>query len=262
MKVIETVAQWQSIRTIIADSVSIGLVATMGCLHKGHEALIEQARQENSITVLSIFVNPAQFNDPKDFKNYPETKADDLALAQRLGVDYVFMPAVSEIYPQGECLLIEVDHPLATIFEGELRPGHYAGVLTVVMKLFQIIRPTHAYFGEKDYQQCRLIQTMVKGFFLSIEIAMCPTIREISGLPFSSRNSRLTLDQKILAEAASQMIRSVNQANCEEVKYQLVQQGIQVDYLQLFEGRIFSAIKIGSIRLIDNFVDTEQCVYS
>lgn len=197
---IKRIKDWKKIRAKIKSNLSIGFVPTMGALHEGHCSLIQRSKQENDITVLSIFVNSTQFNEPDDYKNYPRNMESDLKLVEKFNVDYIFVPDEKEIYPEGNNIYFNTDHPLSKMFEGKHRPGHFNGVLTVVMKLFQLVRPTRAYFGEKDYQQYLLIKSMAENFFMPINICVCPTIREKSGLPLSSRNSRLSKDEKEPAE--------------------------------------------------------------
>ena len=253
MKCIRRIIIWQKIRKKLLDTLTIGFVPTMGFLHQGHAALIERARNENDIVILSIFVNPTQFSNKEDYKAYPKCLDKDLTLAASLGVDYVLVPDAQDMYPKGSLCFIETDHPLANVFEGEHRPGHFTGVLTVVMKLLQLVQPTRAYFGEKDYQQFVLIQAMVDDFFMSVDIKACSTVREPSGLPFSSRNSRLTESEKALAECTSALLRQTTLENIAKINTKLKRLGITVEYLDCYHNRIFSALRIGEIRLIDNF---------
>jgi len=253
MKIVRSVADWQNIRKELANELSIGFVPTMGSLHKGHASLIQRSKDENDVTVLSIFVNPTQFDKKQDYENYPSNFEADIAIASELNADYILIPDVKEIYPDGSFLSIDTNHPSATILEGEQRPEHFKGVLTVVMKLLLIVSPTRVYFGEKDYQQYVLIQSMIKDFFLAVDPIACPTIRETSGLPYSSRNSRLSSEEKGLAERANQLIRRVNSTPLSKIKAQLNQMGITIEYLEQHKNRIFSAINIGAVRIIDNF---------
>lgn len=169
---------------------TVGLVPTMGALHAGHEALAARAVAENDATVATIFVNPTQFGDPTDLKNYPRSKAADVAMLKAAGVDAVFMPEAEEIYPPGEETIVETTQ-LANVMHGAVRPGHFRGVATVVTKLFNIIAADRAYFGEKDYQQLAVIRRMVRDLHVPIEIVGVPTVREPDGLAMSSRNVRL-----------------------------------------------------------------------
>lgn len=253
MECIEDITQWQSLRSTLAVHKAIGFVPTMGCLHAGHAALVQRALQENDLTVVSIFVNPMQFNDPCDFKCYPKTLKQDLALLAELGVDYVLLPSVEQLYPSDDFMSISCQDPLMGILEGKYRPGHFQGVLTVVMKLFQLVQPTRAYFGEKDYQQCLLIKKLVRHFFLPIEMIICPTVREASGLPMSSRNQRLNAEQRKLAEAVVKIFHQTTPENLEMTKEKLTRLGVEVEYLEVYEEQIFTAVTIGDVRLIDHF---------
>lgn len=174
---------------------TVGLVPTMGALHAGHEALAARAVAENDATVATIFVNPTQFGDPTDLKNYPRSKAADVAMLKAAGVDAVFMPEAEEIYPPGEETIVETTQ-LANVMHGAVRPGHFRGVATVVTKLFNIIAADRAYFGEKDYQQLAVIRRMVRDLHVPIEIVGVPTVREPDGLAMSSRNVRLIGDER------------------------------------------------------------------
>ncbi|TDQ41501.1 pantoate--beta-alanine ligase [Aureibacillus halotolerans] len=175
-----------------SDGKTIGFVPTMGFLHEGHAALLKQARLENDLVVLSIFVNPTQFGPNEDFETYPRSLETDLDVAKRHGVDVVFTPAASEMYPQRDLLASMSAGEAATKLCGASRPGHFDGVLIVVLKLFQLTQPNRAYFGRKDAQQVAVVKGMVKEYFLPIEIRTVATVREEDGLAKSSRNSRLT----------------------------------------------------------------------
>lgn len=234
----------------------IGFVPTMGALHFGHETLLKQARAENDWVVLSIFVNPTQFNDKKDLEKYPKTWDQDLAVAQRAQVDAIFFPTFEDMYPDNyKYKISETD--FSNQLCGAHRPGHFDGVLSVVMKLFQIVQPTKAYFGEKDYQQLQLIRGMVRAFFLPLEIVPVPTVRETDGLAMSSRNVRLTSSQRQLAPWIYKIIS--NEKDISIARQKLQDLGFKVDYLQdfVFEGnekRRFVAAFLGDVRLIDNTV--------
>lgn len=254
MKLIDGMLHWQTIRNQLSDEISIGLVTTMGCLHQGHRSLIQQAKSENDVVVVSIFVNPTQFNERQDYEHYPDTLEADLKLLAELNVDYVLCPDELAIYPNGSIFSLDTTHSMAAIFEGKQRPAHFNGMLTVVMKLLQLVRPTNAYFGEKDYQQYVLVKAMVEDFFLPVTIIACPTLREASGLAKSSRNSRLSATEKQLAERAIHLIQQTTLATLAATKQQLTQLGVTVEYLESYDDRIFSAICIGATRLIDNFL--------
>jgi len=177
---------------------SIGLVPTMGALHKGHLSLIRASKRENNITIVSIFVNPIQFNNPEDLKNYPSNYESDLTVLEEIGCDIVFAPSTEEMYPLAPTIKLSFGE-LENIMEGAFRPGHFSGVALVVMKLFNILQPSHAYFGQKDIQQYKVIEKMVSDTSLAVDIKMMPIIREKSGLALSSRNSRLSIHGKRVA---------------------------------------------------------------
>lgn len=253
MQVFNTLPDWQTFRATFAPNQRVGFVPTMGNLHPGHLSLIKASQQENDKTIVSVFVNPTQFNNPDDFTYYPRTLDADLTLLQNAGVDYCLMPTEAEMYPDDYCYQIE-ETKLARIMEGQHRPGHFTGVLTVVMKLLQLTRPTTAYFGEKDFQQFLLIQQMAKAFFLPTTIKACPIIREASGLAYSSRNNRLSADERCQAEQFAQCFQQGKAAgkSTKAIQQQLETQGIDVEYLEEYAGRLFIAVMIGNIRLIDN----------
>ncbi|MGZ3746327.1 MAG: pantoate--beta-alanine ligase [Pseudobdellovibrionaceae bacterium] len=228
---------------------TLGFVPTMGALHAGHESLLKRCREENEICVLSVFVNPTQFNDPKDFEKYPLTWDQDLALAEKNGVDVIFYPRPEEMYPDGyHYKITETD--FSKVLCGASRPGHFDGVLSVVMKLFHIVSPSKAYFGEKDFQQLTLIQGMVRAFFMDLIIVPVPTLREVDGLALSSRNTRLTLAERLQAPAIYKALKTASSAG--EATAMLVEQGFKVDYVADTRGRRFAAVFLGEVRLIDN----------
>ena len=206
---------------------SIGFVPTMGALHRGHLSLVETALDETSIVVCSIFVNPTQFNDPKDLERYPRTPESDLQLLEKTGCHYVFMPDVKEIYPDGEPLL-EIDFGnLDKVMEGAYRPGHFKGVATVVHKLFKIAEPHCAYFGEKDFQQLSVIRSMTHQLNHRIKIVGCPTLRESDGLAMSSRNQLLTPEQRnevpLIYKALKESVLLIKESSVEEVKNKVIE---------------------------------------
>lgn len=176
----------------------VGLVTTMGALHAGHRQLVAEARAAHDRVVVTIFVNPTQFGDPKDLAAYPRTEAADLAMLEAAGVDLVFMPEASAIYPEGDETIVETTR-LANMLHGLVRPGHFRGVATVVAKLFNIVRPDCAYFGEKDYQQLQVVKRMVRDLHLPLNITGVATVREPDGLAMSSRNMRLTPEDRAAA---------------------------------------------------------------
>ncbi len=251
MKLIEDLEAWQRQRRCVKGSV--GFVPTMGALHAGHASLLERSVAECDVTVLSIYVNPTQFNNPDDLAKYPDTLDDDLALARTLGVDYVILPTFDAIYPDG--FRYQVNE---TAFSEELcgadRPGHFTGVLTVVMKLLNLVQPARAYFGEKDFQQLRLIQDMVDAFFMPVRIVGCPTVRENDGLAMSSRNKLLDSGGRKLAAAFNRALTSG--AGDDAVRAELQGLGFAVDYVVTRENRRFGAVVVQcgghDVRLIDN----------
>jgi pantoate--beta-alanine ligase len=190
-----------------AKARSIGFVPTMGALHGGHISLIDISKNTADITVCSVFVNPTQFNDPKDFLKYPVTIEKDIALLEAAGVDVIFHPGVSELYPGGTTGLEHYDlGPLETLLEGKYRPGHFQGVCQVMFRLLGLVRPHHLYMGQKDYQQCMVIQRLLVLMGLPTRLHKCPIVREPDGLAMSSRNLRLTPDQRIRATAIYQAL--------------------------------------------------------
>lgn len=248
-KVCETIDEWKALRAAPEwAGRSVGLVPTMGALHAGHEALLRQARAENERVVLSIFVNPTQFNDPNDLANYPRTLEADLALA-RPYVDAVLAPTGDEFYRDGfRYRVIETD--LSRRFEGAHRPGHFDGVLTVVLKLLNVVQPQRAYFGEKDWQQLRLVRGMVEALFLPTEIIGCPTVRDRDGLALSSRNRRLSQLGRSHAAAFPVALRTARDAGSASANLKV--QGFEVDYVEDYEGVRLGAVRIDGVRLIDN----------
>jgi pantoate--beta-alanine ligase len=250
MQIFHHIDEWRQVRKNLPLNSSLGFVPTMGNLHPGHISLMQASQRENNLTVASIFINPTDFNRVEDFKFYPRTLEADLELLAENGVDYCILPQEQDIYPEGYRYKIdEVKHSL--LMEGQHRPGHYAGVLTVVMKLLNIVQPHRSYFGEKDYQQYELIRDMAAAFFMDVEIKVCPTIRESSGLAYSSRNNRLNAHQRQLAE---QFARIFHQKKpLEQIKMELTELGIGVDYIEKHNGRNFAAVIIDDIRLIDNY---------
>ncbi len=179
---------------------SIGLVPTMGALHQGHLSLVKRARKDNDIVVTSVFVNPTQFNNPDDLRTYPRTEEADCRLLEEAGVDYAFIPSVYEIYPEPDTRVFDLG-PVAEVMEGAMRPGHFNGVAQIVSKLFAMVQPTRAYFGEKDYQQIAVIRRMVELEGFDLEIVACPIMRHDDGLAMASRNVRLTPEQRAIAPA-------------------------------------------------------------
>ena len=186
---------------------SIGFIPTMGALHQGHLSLVRLSRSENQITVVSVFVNPTQFNDPGDLKKYPRMPEQDSALLENEGVDFLYMPEVEDVYPDSELNKFDLGG-LDQVMEGKFRPGHFSGVADVVYRLFQRVSPHKAYFGEKDYQQLKIIQRMVDVSGLSVEVKSGEIIREADGLAMSSRNMRLSEEQRNVAPNIYREMRS------------------------------------------------------
>lgn len=197
MKIVNNI---QELRTVLdkADPAQIGFVPTMGALHAGHRSLVELARRQNEVVVVSVFVNPTQFNDPNDLRHYPRTPEADARLLEEAGADLVLMPSVEEIYPAPDTRQFDFGQ-IDKVMEGATRPGHFNGVAQVVSRLFDIVRPARAYFGEKDFQQIAVIRAMVAQLALPVEIVECPIIRDADGLALSSRNTLLGKEHRAAA---------------------------------------------------------------
>lgn len=247
-RLFHSVAAWRQARAG-ADFAgrTVGFVPTMGALHAGHRALLERARAENERVVLSVFVNPTQFNDPTDLAKYPRTLAEDVALADGLATD-VFAPPPEEMYPDGYRYRV-TELEASRELEGAHRPGHFDGVLTVVLKLLNLVQPTRAYFGEKDWQQLALVRGMVEALFLPCAIVACPTVREADGLAMSSRNRRLAPADRARAAAFPRLLRA---ATPEAAAQALRDAGFEVDYVAERDGVRLGAVHFGGVRLIDN----------
>jgi pantoate--beta-alanine ligase len=271
---IQTTSLWLDVRRMSGQS--IGFVPTMGALHEGHIALVKRAREENDVVGCSIFVNPIQFNNPEDLEKYPRTLENDLAMLREAGCDLVFVPSVKEMYPESAPANQKYDFgTLESVMEGKYRPGHFNGVAVVVKKLFEIFRPDRAYFGEKDYQQLCIIQALVKQEDIPVEIVPCPTVREDDGLAMSSRNRRLTPEERAVApEIYQAMLRvkdSVGMVSLpmalKAAEQQMEEKGFVIDYVEIAlvpglqplekwpekgPARVFVACFLGKVRLIDN----------
>lgn len=228
---------------------SIGFVPTMGALHAGHLSLISAAQEHNDHVVVSIFVNPTQFDQTADLAKYPNTLEQDLKQLETTGVTAVFMPDFDSIYPDDYAYKI-TENSLSGLFCGAHRPGHFDGVLSVVLKLLNLVKPHKAYFGEKDYQQLSLIQGMVEAFFLDVEVIPCPIIRESDGLAMSSRNLRLTPIQRKIAPQLYAVL--TDGTSIKDKQHRLADLGFDVDYLSVYNNRLLAAASLGEIRLIDN----------
>jgi pantoate--beta-alanine ligase len=236
----------------------VGLVPTMGALHDGHLALLRAARERCDTVVMSLFVNPAQFGEPSDLNGYPRDEGRDLELARRAGVDVVFAPAAIEMYPPGYQTWVEVTE-LGAMLEGEHRPGHFRGVATVCLKLFSIVRPDLAFYGQKDAQQVEVLRRMLTDLHLELELVVVPTVRDGDGLALSSRNGRLTSEERARALA---LPRALATRDPDTARGILEAAGIDVDYVAVapFDPpTLAAAVRVGSTRLIDNVpLDEEE----
>jgi len=275
MKIIEKIDDIKRLRRQLAEPV--GFVPTMGYLHEGHLALVGQARAENPSVVVSIFVNPTQFGPQEDFNSYPRDTKRDLALLEKEGTDVVFMPSVAEMYPEQFNSWVEVGKVTERL-EGASRPGHFKGVTTVCAKLFNIIQPTRAYFGQKDAQQAVVIKKMVADLNMNLEIVTIPTVREPDGLAVSSRNTYLNPEERqaavVLYQALSlaQQLWSQGETDAQRLREEMIglikkQPLAQIDYVSIADAETLDeldmvnppalvslAVKIGTTRLIDNVV--------
>ena len=275
MEIIRTVAELKAKLNAARENGSIGLVPTMGALHAGHLSLIERARRENDTVVVSVFVNPTQFNNPNDLATYPRTEEADTAMLREAGVDYAFIPSVEEIYPEPDTRQFALG-PVAEVMEGAMRPGHFNGVAQIVSKLFDFTRPTRAYFGEKDFQQIAVIRKMVELEGFDLEIVDCPIKREADGLAMSSRNVRLTPEQRAIAPAIHKALEgSLSWAadhSVEETKRYVIDEinsfpQMEVEYYEIVDALAMQPVSdwaetdsavgcvtvfCGDVRLIDN----------
>jgi pantoate--beta-alanine ligase len=225
----------------------IGFVPTMGAFHPGHLALFRAAREENQLVVASLFVNPAQFGEGEDLARYPRDESRDAGLAEQAGVDVLFVPEAEEIYPPGFETWVEVER-LGSMLEGEHRPGHFRGVATVCLKLFNLVRPRRAYFGQKDAQQAAVVRRMVRDLAVPVELRVVPTVRDEDGLALSSRNDYLSPEERERALALPRALAARDRSLLD---------GLEVDYFEEadFEPRVLAAaVRVGSTRLIDNVV--------
>jgi len=245
----EVAAARQRIRRLRREGLSVGFVPTMGALHAGHLSLIERARRENDRVVVSIFVNPTQYDDPADLEAYPRTLDADLEAAARAGADIVIHPGYDALYGDGYRFRVS-ENDASRELEGAHRAGHFDGVLTVVMKLLGIVRPDRAYFGEKDWQQYQLVRDMAAAFFLDLEVVPCPVVREPDGLAMSSRNVHLSPDQRRLAPQLYRVLSSGEKPAV--MRQRLRDAGFEVDYVERRDDRILGAVRLGKVRLIDN----------
>jgi pantoate--beta-alanine ligase len=262
VKVARTVAEVRGqLASERAAGRSIGLVPTMGAFHAGHLSLIDAARADNDVVVVSLFVNPAQFGPSEDLARYPRDEARDIAAAEEAGVDVLLLPSVEEMYPPGFDTWVEPGE-LGTILEGAFRPGHFRGVATICTKLFGIVAPARAYFGRKDAQQLAVIRQVVRDLALPLEIASCPTVRDPDGLALSSRNAYLSPDDRAAALALPRALQAGLEAHRFGTDAVAAARalldgapGMSVDYVALadFDGlTLAAAVRVGSTRLIDN----------
>ncbi|AGL72080.1 pantoate--beta-alanine ligase [Helicobacter pylori] len=273
MRVLETIATLREYRKSLKESV--GFVPTMGALHKGHQSLIERSLKENSHTIVSVFVNPTQFGPNEDFNAYPRPLEKDLALCEGLGVNAVFLPKISEMYPYEIERRLKLYAPefLSSSLEGAMREGHFDGVVQVVLKLFHLVHPTRAYFGKKDAQQLLIIQHLVKDLLLDIEITPCEIVRDDDNLALSSRNVYLDAIERKQALAIPKALESIKQAidkgekACEKLKKLGLEilETLEVDYLEFCNHKleplktieptntlVLVAARVGKTRLLDN----------
>jgi pantoate--beta-alanine ligase len=248
--VLESVRRWRLDRAgQCRAGVTLGLVPTMGALHDGHLSLVRRSRAENDRTLVSIFVNATQFENATDLAAYPRTYDSDLDMLRREGVDFVFVPSHSELYPDNYCYRV-TENMLSTVLEGARRPGHFEGVLTVVLKLLLIASADRAYFGEKDWQQLALVRGMAQAFFIQTTIVSCPTIRAADGLALSSRNVRLGPADRQKAPEFHRLLSSAPSADVADRALRAA--GFLVEYVEDRDGRRLGAVRLGDVRLIDN----------
>lgn len=249
LKVFNSINEFILFRDSLEKKVSIGFIPTMGAFHRGHTELAKRSASENDLTIMSIFVNPTQFNNPEDLNKYPRTLEQDLKFAAESRVNFILAPSYNEVYPDNYKYKLS-ENSFSKTLCGFHRPGHFDGVLTVVMKLLQIVNPEKAYFGEKDFQQLQLIKDMAKAFFLRTHIVACETIREKDGLAMSSRNVRLSLEGR---KNAPQIYRSlIEYKDPGSARDFLNANNIEVEYLEEHLNRRFLAVMIDGVRLIDN----------
>ena len=249
MRTLRTTREVRDAVATLPAGTRVGLVPTMGAFHAGHEALFAAARAECDVVVVSLFVNPTQFGDPADLSRYPSDESHDAAIAAEAGIDLLFAPPAEEMYPEGFQTWIEVTE-LGSILEGSYRAGHFRGVATVCCKLFNIVRPDVAFFGQKDAQQVEIVRRLVRDLDLELEIRVVPTVREPDGLALSSRNVLLSPAERELAAA---LPRALATRNPDEARRLL--NGVELDYVEVapFDPPVLAAaVRIGATRLIDN----------
>jgi pantoate--beta-alanine ligase len=276
MKIIDTISELENqLQGYRHKGETIGLVPTMGALHQGHASLVERCVADNKISIVSLFVNPTQFNNKEDLKHYPRTPEKDHELLERLGVDYVFSPSVEEMYPEEDKRVFDFGQ-LDKVMEGEFRPGHFNGVAQIVSKLFDIVKPDNAYFGEKDFQQLAIVKDMVRQLQMPVNIIGMSIVRESSGLAMSSRNQRLSEEQKKNASEVYKVLNESKHMIDKFIPYELINyvsesinkvSGLKVEYFQIVDGDNLQpvtswsdsdyivgciALFCGEVRLIDN----------
>lgn len=279
MEIIRTVNR---LAEVVADSrrqgKTIGLVPTMGALHAGHKSLVERARRENDVVVVSVFVNPTQFNNADDLRTYPRTEEADCAMLESCGVDFAFVPSPEEVYPEADIRVFDLG-PVAEVMEGAMRPGHFNGVAQIVSKLFAWAQPTRAYFGEKDFQQIAVIRRMAELEGFDLEIVACPIVREADGLAMSSRNVRLSPEARAIAPKIHQILvdsvdlrrQGYEAAEVERLTLDAINNidGLEAEYYRIVDAKTMQPIArwadagelgaagcatvyCGGVRLIDN----------
>lgn len=275
MKLVKTIAELNEAKASFGDGNKVGLVPTMGALHEGHASLVRKSVKENDVTVVSVFVNPTQFNDKNDLKNYPRTLDADCELLESVGADIVFAPSVEEIYPEEDTRVFDFS-PLDKVMEGKYRPGHFNGVAQIVSKLFDMVEPDRAYFGEKDFQQLAIIRELVAQEGYNIDIRPCPIVREKDGLALSSRNRLLSDEERVHALHISKTLfesREFAELHSVAETISFVENSInsegylRLEYFEIVDGYTLQPIKnwadtdyavgcitvfCGNVRLIDN----------
>ncbi len=277
MKIIRTVKELrEAVSALKSEGKSVGLVPTMGALHDGHISLVERARTGNDAVVVSVFVNPTQFNNPDDLRTYPRTEDADCHRLEKAGVDIAFIPSVEEMYPEPDTRVFDLG-PVAAVMEGAMRPGHFNGVAQVVSRLFAMVNPDRAYFGEKDFQQIAVIRRMVELEKFPIEIVACPIKRESDGLALSSRNVRLSAHQREVAPNIHRVMEEslaykTSGASLKDVKHRVIDEinaypEMEVEYYEIVNAADMQPVAewsdcdeavgcitvyLGDVRLIDN----------
>ena len=277
MKIIRTVKELkEAVSALKSEGKSVGLVPTMGALHDGHISLVERARTGNDAVVVSVFVNPTQFNNPDDLRTYPRTEDADCHRLEKAGVDIAFIPSVEEMYPEPDTRVFDLG-PVAAVMEGAMRPGHFNGVAQVVSRLFAMVNPDRAYFGEKDFQQIAVIRRMVELEKFPIEIVACPIKRESDGLALSSRNVRLSSHQREVAPNIHRVMEESlaykgSGASLKDVKHRVIDEinaypEMEVEYYEIVNAADMQPVAewsdcdeavgcitvyLGDVRLIDN----------